>query len=241
MEKEGADFAATLKKAQEKGYAERNPEADIEGYDACRKIAILSSLMTGRNVSYENIYTEGISRVTADDFVYAKAAGKSIKLLAMSKDTTEGTLAMVSPCMISPENPLYMVSGVFNAVCVRGNMLGDSMYYGRGAGKLPTASAVVSDVVDCARHQGKTIMCFWNREEAKLVDIGDVERGFFVRAKADAAADVEAAFPGAERIQVEGRIQDCGYFTQPMKEKEFSAKYEALGDKVLGRIRLEMV
>lgn len=237
----GADFAATLKKAQEKGYAERNPEADIEGYDACRKIAILSSLMTGRNVSYENIYTEGISRVTADDFVYAKAAGKSIKLLAMSKDTTEGTLAMVSPCMISPENPLYMVSGVFNAVCVRGNMLGDSMYYGRGAGKLPTASAVVSDVVDCARHQGKTIMCFWNREEAKLVDIGDVERGFFVRAKADAAADVEAAFPGAERIQVEGRIQDCGYFTQPMKEKEFSARYEALGDKVLGRIRLEMV
>lgn len=241
MEKEGEDFAATLKKAQEKGYAERNPEADIEGYDACRKIAILSSLMTGQNVSYENIYTEGISRVTADDFVYAKAAGKSIKLLAMSKDTTEGTLAMVSPCMISPENPLYMVSGVFNAVCVRGNMLGDSMYYGRGAGKLPTASAVVSDVVDCARHQGKTIMCFWNREEAKLVDIGDVERGFFVRAKADAAADVEAAFPGAERIQVEGRIQDCGYFTQPMKEKEFSARYEALGDKVLGRIRLEMV
>ena len=241
MAQDGSDFDSVLREAQELGYAEKDPTADVEGYDACRKIAILSSLMTGRNVSYENIYTEGISRVTADDFVYAKAAGKSIKLLAMSKDTTEGTLAMVSPCMISPENPLYMVSGVFNAVCVRGNMLGDSMYYGRGAGKLPTASAVVSDVVDCARHQGKTIMCFWNREEAKLVDIGDVERGFFVRAKADAAVDVEAAFPGAERIQVEGRIQDCGYFTQPMKEKEFSAKYEALGDKVLGRIRLEMV
>ncbi|MDE5950592.1 MAG: homoserine dehydrogenase, partial [Acetatifactor sp.] len=137
MEREGADFAATLKKAQEKGYAERNPEADIEGYDACRKIAILSSLMTGQNVSYENIYTEGISKITADDFVYARAAGRSIKLLAMSKDTPEGTLAMVAPCMITPENPLYMVSGVFNAVCVRGNMLGDSMYYGKGAGKLP--------------------------------------------------------------------------------------------------------
>lgn len=239
MEREGADFAATLKKAQEKGYAERNPEADIEGYDACRKIAILSSLMTGQNVSYENIYTEGITRISADDFAYARAAGRSIKLLAMSKDTPQGTLAMVAPCMITADNPLFMVSGVFNAVCVRGNMLGDSMYYGKGAGKLPTASAVVSDVVDCARHQGKTIMCFWSRDEAKMVDIGDVERGFFVRAKAEAAPDVEAAFPGAERIVVEGRSQDCGYFIPPIKEKDFAAKYEALEDKVFSRIRLE--
>ncbi len=239
MEKEGADFAATLKKAQEKGYAERNPEADIQGYDACRKIAILSSLMTGQNVSYQNIYTEGITGITADDFVYARALGRSIKLLAMSKDTPEGTLAMVAPCMIGPENPLYMVSGVFNAVCVRGNMLGDSMYYGKGAGKLPTASAVVSDVVDCARHQGKTIMCFWNQEEARLVEIGDVERGFFLRAAADAAAEVEKAFPKAERIRVEGRTQDCGYLIPPMKEKEFASRYEALGEKALGRIRLE--
>lgn len=113
------------------------------------------------------------------------------------------------------------------------------MYYGKGAGKLPTASAVVSDVVDCARHQGKTIMCFWSQDEAKMVDIGDVERGFFVRAKAEAAPDVEAAFPGAERIVAEGRSQDCGYFIPPIKEKDFAAKYEALGDKVLSRIRLE--
>ncbi|MCM1119211.1 MAG: homoserine dehydrogenase [bacterium] len=239
MEREGADFAATLKKAQEKGYAERKPEADIEGYDACRKIAILSSLMTGRNVSYEKIYTEGISQITAEDFVYARAAGRSIKLLAMSKDTPEGTLAMVAPCMITADNPLFMVSGVFNAVCVRGNMLGDSMYYGRGAGKLPTASAVVSDVVDCARHQGKTIMCFWSQEEEKLVDISEVERGFFVRARADAALDVEKAFPGAERIETGEEREDCGYFIPPIKEKEFAVRYEALGDRVLSRIRLE--
>ncbi|MDE5950231.1 MAG: homoserine dehydrogenase, partial [Acetatifactor sp.] len=106
-------------------------------------------------------------------------------------------------------------------------------------GKLPTASAVVYDVIDCARHQGKTIMCFWNQEQAKLVDIGDVERGFFVRARSEAAADIEAAFPGAERIEAEGRPQDCGYLVPPMKEREFAAKYEALGDKVLSRIRLE--
>lgn len=239
MEREGADFAATLKKAQEKGYAERKPEADIEGYDACRKIAILSSLMTGRNVPYEKIYTEGISQISAEDFVYARTAGRSIKLLAMSKDTPEGTLAMVAPCMITADNPLFMVSGVFNAVCVRGNMLGDSMYYGRGAGKLPTASAVVSDVVDCARHQGKTIMCFWSQEEEKLVDIGEVERGFFVRARADAASDVEKVFPGAERIETGEVREDCGYFIPPVREKDFAVKYAALGDKVLSRIRLE--
>ena len=155
MDKEGADFEEVLKEAQEKGYAERNPEADVEGYDACRKIAILSSLMCGKNVNYEEIYTEGITKITAADFLYAKQMDKSIKLLAMSRDREDGFFAMVAPFMISRSHPLYSVSGVFNAIYVHGNMLGDSMYYGRGAGKLPTASAVVSDVVDCARHQGQ--------------------------------------------------------------------------------------
>lgn len=247
MEKEGADFASVLKKAQEKGYAERNPEADVEGHDACRKIAILSSLMLGRNVDSEKIYTEGITKITAADFVYAKAAGKSVKLLGMSKavDTPDGLLqgdtvmAMVAPFMISQDNPLYMVSGVFNAVCVRGNMLGDSMYYGKGAGKLPTASAVVSDVIDCARHLGKVIMCFWDREEAILADIGEVERSFFVRARTQAREAVEEAFPGGNVVTVPERTEDFGYFTKVMKEKDFAEKYESLGDQVLGRIRVE--
>ena len=148
MDREGADFEAVLKEAQEKGYAERNPEADVEGYDACRKIAILSSLMCCKNVKYEEIYTEGITKITATDFVYARAMGRTIKLLAQSKEVDGKLFAMVAPFMISRDNPLYMVNDVFNAVCVHGNMLGDSMYYGKGAGKLPTASAVVSDVVD---------------------------------------------------------------------------------------------
>ncbi len=168
MEKEGADFEDVLKEAQEKGYAERNPEADVEGYDACRKIAILSSLMCGKNVKYEDIYTEGITKITATDFVYAHAMGKTIKLLAQSKEVDGCFYAMVAPFMISKSHPLYMVNDVFNAVCVHGNMLGDSMYYGRGAGKLPTASAVVSDVVDCARHIGKVIMCFWEAQDVAL-------------------------------------------------------------------------
>ena len=238
MQNEGADFESVLKLAQEKGYAEKNPEADVEGYDACRKIAILSSLMLGKNVNYEKIYTEGITKITADDFVYAKAMGKSIKLLAMSKATEDGNIAMVSPCMIDSDNPLYMVNGVFNAVLVKGNMLGDSMYYGRGAGKLPTASAVVSDVIECARNQGRFLPCFWDAEDATLADISELKRSFFVRAEKAAAEALKEAFPGGQFVEVEGR-DDMGYVTLPVKEKEFASKYAALGDKVYGRIRIE--
>ncbi|MBQ7776007.1 MAG: homoserine dehydrogenase [Lachnospiraceae bacterium] len=238
MQNDGAKYEDVLKRAQEKGYAERNPEADVEGYDACRKIAILSSLMVGKNVKYEDIYTEGITKITADDFVYAKAMGKSIKLLAMSKALEQGTLAMVSPCMIDSENPLYMVQNVFNAILVKGNMMGESMYYGKGAGKLATASAVVGDVIECARNMGRTLPIFWDAENEQLVDIAEVERAFFVRAKAEAKADVEATFAGGEVVEVAGR-DDFGFITPVMKEKDFAVKYEALGDKVITRIRIE--
>ncbi len=239
MEREGADFETVLKRAQEKGYAERNPEADVEGHDACRKIAILSSLMMGKNVDSDKIMTEGITKITSADFAYAKAAGKSIKLLAMSRAVNEDeVMAMVAPAMIDVENPLSMVNGVFNAVLVTGNMLGDSMYYGKGAGKLPTASAVVSDVIDCARHQGRVIMCFWDKEEAKLAPVEETVRGFFVRVRAEALTRVQAAFPGGEALNVAGRSEDAGYFTPMLKEKEFMAKCEELGDMVLSKIRL---
>lgn len=239
MEKEGADFDAVLKQAQDLGYAERNPEADIEGFDAVRKIAILSSLMTGEHVAYEKIYTEGITKVTADDFAYAKAMNMSIKLIAMSKATENGTLAMVSPCMVSNENPLYMVSDVFNAVCVTGNMLGDAMFYGKGAGKLPTASAVVGDVVEAAKHIGKNVACIWDAKEADLVDIQDVKRSFFIRCAKDAKADVTALFADAKEVAVAGR-DDLGFVVSDMKEKDFAEKYAKLGDKAYGRIRLEI-
>lgn len=238
MEREGANFDDVLKQAQDNGYAERNPEADVEGHDACRKIAILSSLMMGKNVDSEKVFTEGITKITADDFCYAKAAGKTIKLLGMSRAIDENTaLTMVAPFMLDKEHPLAMVNDVFNAVFVTGNMLGDSMYYGRGAGKLPTASAVVSDVVDCARHQGKTVMCFWSEEEVTLADVSTISRKFFVRAKKEAKDALVQAFPGGEVITVEGR-DDFGYITCELTEKEFAAKYEALGDGVLGRIRV---
>lgn len=240
MEREGADYGETLKKAQELGYAERNPEADVEGYDACRKIAILSSLMVGKNVDSEKIYTEGITKITAADFDYARAAGMTIKLLATSQAGEDGSvLAMVAPALIPREHPLAVVNDVFNGVFVTGNMLGDVMFYGRGAGKLPTASAVVSDVIDCARHIGRSsIVCIWEKEEAELTDISGTEKAFFIRGKADAGAEIEAAFPGGRVLTAEGRTEDFGYLTPVMKERDFEEKYAALGNRVLNRIRV---
>ncbi len=239
MEKEGADFDAVLKRAQEKGYAERNPEADVEGHDACRKIAILSSLMLGENVDYRKIYTEGITKITATDFAYAKEMDMSIKLLAMSKEVGNETLAMVAPFMISAEHPLHMVNGVFNAVFVHGNMLGDSMYYGKGAGKLPTASAVVSDVIDCARHIGKVIMCFWDATDAKLMNVEEAENKFFFRVKSGNEDKVKAVFGEVKSIKLPGKDEEEAFVTSLMKEKDFAEKYEKIADICVGnRIRV---
>ena len=236
MEREGADFETVLKEAQEKGYAERNPEADVEGYDACRKIAILSSLMTGKNVNYEDIYTEGITKITATDFVYAKEMNKTVKLLAQSKEVDGKFYAMVSPFMIGKDHPLAMVNDVFNAVFVHGNMLGDSMYYGRGAGKLPTASAVVSDVVDCARHIGKVIMCFWDDETVKLTGIDEASRKFFVRVAAEKEKEAIAVF-GSMAVVDADVAGEFAFVTDAMTEKEFNEKAGKVG--IISRIRIE--
>lgn len=236
MEKEGAAFDEVLKEAQEKGYAERNPEADIEGYDACRKIAILSSLMCGKTVNYENVYTEGITKITATDFVYAKAMNRTIKLLGIGKEEHGKFYAMVSPFLIPLGHPLSMVNDVFNAVCVHGNMLGDSMYYGRGAGKLPTASAVVSDVVDCARHIGKIITCFWDAEEVKMAGIEEVSHKFFVRVDADKESDALRVFEGVSVVNADVK-DEFAFVTSRMTEAEFDKKAQEVG--IISRIRME--
>lgn len=236
MEKDGACYDEVLKEAQDKGYAERNPEADVEGYDACRKIAILSSLMCGKTMKYEDIYTEGITKITTTDFAYAHACGKTIKLLALSREEDGKYYAMVAPFMISKSHPLYMVNGVFNAVCVHGNMLGDSMYYGRGAGKLPTASAVVSDVVDCARHIGKVIMCFWDAEEVALTGIDRTSRRFFVRVPLEKEYEAIHVFEKVSVIEADVP-EEFGFITDEMTEAEFNEKAGKLG--IISRIRVE--
>ena len=236
MEKEGAGFEEILKQAQDLGYAERNPEADVEGYDACRKIAILSSLMCGKNVRYQDIYTEGITKITTEDFVYAKAMGRTIKLLGKSREEDGKLYAMVAPFMISMDNPLSMVNDVFNAVCVHGNMLGDSMYYGRGAGKLPTASAVVSDVVDCARHIGKVIMCFWDQQDVALTDIKQSSRRFFVRTAQDKESLALQEFESVSVITADV-AGEFAFVTEKMTEKEFDEKAQKVG--IISRIRID--
>ena len=237
MEKEGSDFDTVLKEAQDKGYAERNPEADVEGYDACRKIAILSSLIYGKNVNFEHIYTEGITKITTNDFAYAKKAGYTIKLLAMSKEVDGKYFAMVTPCMINDQNPLYFVNDVFNGILVHGNTLGNTMYYGAGAGKLPTASAVVSDIIDCVKHLGKTVFCFWDKEELQLSSMDDSVKRFFVRVKDADFAKAKEVFGNVEEIdaQIAG---EKGFFTQAMSEKTFKEKSAQVGE-IISRIRVE--
>jgi len=149
---EGADYAEVLKEAQDKGYAERNPEADVEGHDACRKIAILTSLISGQHVDFEKIHTEGITKITAKDIKYAKEMGCDIKLLGVAKNTGDGVEAYVCPMLIPSSHPLASVNDSYNAVFVNGDAVENAMFYGRGAGELPTASAVVGDLFEIVRN-----------------------------------------------------------------------------------------
>lgn len=237
MSEKGSDFDEVLKDAQAKGYAEKDPTADIEGYDAGRKIAILTSLVCGQQVDFEDIHTEGISHITSTDIKYAKAMGRAIKLLATSKKTDAGYEVMVAPFLLAPEHPLYSVKGVFNAVFVKGNMLGDAMFYGSGAGKLPTASAVVADVVEMAKHMDKHLEIEWKQEKLELVDFKKAENKFFVRVKAS-AEEVKNVFGQAEFVNAEGISDEIGFITDTMTETEFEKKAAQLAN-VLQTIRVK--
>ena len=228
MDREGADYAEVLKEAQEKGYAERNPEADVEGYDAGRKIAILASLICGKTVSYEKLNVEGISSITSVDFKYAAKLGKSIKLLGQCSFEEDKVMAMVSPCMIGSDHPLYMVNDVFNGILVHGNMLGDAMFYGAGAGKLPTASAVCADVVAAAKENGKHVPCSWSQEPAELIPSKEQNRTFLVRVESTYAEEAKALFGEIEFIDLEGYPQEKAFITAKMKEADFDDTYAKL-------------
>lgn len=240
MENEGAAYDDVLKEAQDKGYAEKNPEADVEGFDACRKIAILSSLMYGQTVNYEDIYVEGITKITPADFEYAKELGKTIKLIAMSKETEDGKFAMVSPRMIGSESPLSSVKDVFNAILVHSNMLDDSMYYGRGAGKLATASAVVGDVIEVAKNPGKHINIIWNADKAEVSDKDALVQKYFVRVSGAvdlARKNITEAFGQVEYVSLRSNASEFGFVTEAMSEKEYKAKIENV-ENVIGMIRM---
>lgn len=233
---EGLEFEDVLKDAQSRGYAEADPTADIEGYDACRKIAILTSLVCGQQVDFEDIYTEGITKITADDIKYAKAMGRVIKLLATSRKTEEGYCALVAPFMLSQQHPLYSVNDVFNAIFVHGNVLGDAMFYGSGAGKLPTASAVVADIVDIAKHLHKNILISWSSGKIDLVDYKKAQSRFFVRTSQN-QEQVKAVFGEVEFVEVPEITGELGFLTEVMTEEAYEEKAAVLKN-IKQRIRV---
>jgi homoserine dehydrogenase len=231
MASEGLDFDSVLKDAQEKGYAERNPEADIEGHDASRKIAILTSLAYGMQVDYEDIYTEGITKITDIDIKYAKVLNARIKIFGTSRKVDNKVYAMVAPMMINSDNPLYSVNNVFNGIFIKGNVLGDVMFYGSGAGKLPTASAVVSDVVDAAKHFGKNIMTIWSTKKLELASIDEAEQRFFVRVRAEQEEQVKALFGNIQEVDA-GIYEEYAFITDKIKELEYKEKAAKINDVV---------
>lgn len=226
MDKEGASFAGVLKEAQDLGYAERNPEADVEGYDTCRKIAILTAMATGKEVNYEDIYTEGITRITDVDFVYAEKLGTSVKLFGTSRICGDQVQSFVAPVMIGKSHPLYAVSDVYNGVLVKGNMLGTVMFYGSGAGKLPTASAVVADIIEAAQNLGQNVPIGWSEEKLAIADMGSTEHRYFVRVSGDAAEDgakVEKCFGTVQILTLDGK-DEFAFLTEKCRESDFKEK-----------------
>ena len=241
MGKEGLSFEEVLKEAQDLGYAEKNPEADVEGYDACRKIAILSSLAYGDHVDFEDIYTEGITKITDADFKYAKELGYTIKLFGQSKRENDKFYAMVAPFMISSDSPLYSVNGVLNGILIKGNVIGDVMFYGAGAGKLPTASAVVADVVDAAKHIKTNIMTLWSSKKLMLEDIKESRKQFFIRIEGSVDSKIEEVknvFGDVKVVTIDELKDEFAVITEIISETEYEEAAQKLSG-IITRIRVQ--
>ena len=232
-------FEDALKLAQDNGYAEKDPTADIEGFDACRKICILAALCFGKHIYPKSVYTEGITKITLEDVDYARSWGGVIKLLGRAKKIGDKTSAMVSPAFVSDSSILSGVNGVFNSVLIRGNAVGDVAFYGQGAGKMATASAVVADVVDCAKNKGRNIMMSWSEEKLDLLQIDDVKSRFFVRVSGHAAerqSEIEELFGKVEIVAVPSLSEEFAFITGEITEQEYREKAEKL-DGIQSRIR----
>ncbi len=236
MNKEGLPYSEILKDAQALGFAEKDPTADVEGFDACRKIAILTSLAYGKNVKFEDIHTEGITKISNEDFKYAEAMNKGIKLLARSWRENGKQYAIVAPYMVCEDCPLSFVSGVINAILVKGNMLGDAMFYGSGAGSLPTASAVVSDIVEAVKNKGNHIPVLWEDEAVKVCDHAEIVSNFFVRVSDTVSKDdVKKTFSDVSFC--EGVVpSEYAFVVSGIKEGDFYEKVKVFDAKQILRV-----
>ena len=238
MIRAGLTFDAALKEAQQNGYAEADPTADIEGHDACRKICILASLAFGRHIYPRQVPTEGITGVTLADVGYADACGRKIKLLGRAIRRDDGRVcAYVAPHLVDGENPLAGVEDVFNAITVKGDAIGDVMFYGRGAGKLPTASAVVADVMDAAKHLNTRKYLDWGPGgDDVTVSPDGLESGWYVRARVD-AEEVRRRFPEAGFLARPGATADeTAFLTGSMTRAALDGKLS--GVEVLSAFRM---
>ncbi len=242
MTAEGSDFDETLKEAQALGYAEKDPTNDIEGLDSVRKLAILSSLAYKKTVDFKDLYVEGITKITKTDIEYAKKLDCMIKLIGVSRLEGDKIMARVAPCLLKYTHPLSMVSGVFNAIFVNGNMSGDTMYYGSGAGKLPTASAVVSDIIDAARHVGVNVRIDWDKDVMNVVPMDEAETKAIIRFKIKNENTEKmclGVFDGAEIIKLDGLNDEFAIVTAKEKEGVIKNKLDNLDAEVLSFIRME--
>ncbi len=243
---EGMSFETALALAQENGYAEKDPTADVEGHDASRKVCILAALCFGKHVYPEEVYTEGISKVTLEDVEYARDWGGVIKLIGRAAKVDKDRISdMVSPAFVPKNSQLASVDDVFNGILVRGDAIGDVVFYGRGAGKMPTASAVVADVIDCAKHVERKKMFGWEDSDKNyVVNYLDVETALYIRAVADepstAIKDAEKAFGSVKTLTREGApANEIAFVTPRAPEKELRSKLEKMqGIKILSSIRI---
>lgn len=238
MIKEGKTFDDALKKAQEKGYAERNPDADILGYDTCRKIAILSSLVYGKQVDYNLIYTEGITKITKEDILFADSLDCVIKLIGFSELKDDKVFARVSPMIIPSSNPLATVEGVFNAILVKGDSIGDCMFYGKGAGKYPTASAVVADIIDITKNIDKNNRLYWgDGVKDFVIDIKESVSSFMIRVKENEIENVRKIFNDVEFIYARGVKDEVAFIVPSINEGELAEKVSKI-DGFISKMRM---
>ena len=242
----GVTFEEALADAQRLGYAEKDPTADIEGHDACRKICILAALAFGKHVNPNAIYTEGITKITSADTAYADYAGAVIKLIGRAKRDEDGKcFVTVYPAMVSRKHVLANVDDVFNAVLVRGDAVGDVMFYGRGAGKLPTASAVVADIVDCVKHLSARKYLSWEHvEDDFITDHKEDTVKMYVRIKADECresvkAEAEKQFGEILVLGRNGEPQDeIAFITPYATEKTLLSQLEKLPGTIISTLRI---
>ena len=242
MINENMPFAEALSTAQKLGYAEKDPTAEVEGYDACRKICILSSLVFGKHVYPDWVHCEGISSITAEDAQYAESWGGAVKLIGSVKRTADGKiLPIVRPAFVCGANQLSSVNDVFNGIMVYGDAIDQVMFYGRGAGKFPTASAIVADLIDAAKMKGTSISQVWedSKDNSFIADYKEDVLPFYVRVQGVSKDKAKEVFGEVEFLTRENCPADeIAFITPEIKEKDFDEKLTQLGGKVLGKIRV---